>query len=148
MIDFGSLINIFNLYSNTYSVKMANKNILIATKSLRNASAHNSCLIDDLSRKFSKDKRHIDNSIIKYAKEIGKFNSKQIDSHKNKTFVYTVLCLLYLFDKFCSKKSKDRQYKKLYNLFLKQLYMMWKPVTSGTYLGLTELSDFTVALEQ
>ena len=31
---------------------------------------------------------------------------------------------------------------------VKQLYMMWKPVTSGTYLGLTELSDFTVALEQ
>lgn len=117
VIDFGSLINIFNLYSNTYSVKMANKNILIATKSLRNATAHNSCLIDDLSRQFSKDKRHIDNSIIKYAKEIGKFNSKQIDSHKNKTFVYTVLCLLYLFDKFCSKKSKARQYKKLYNLF-------------------------------
>lgn len=108
MIDFGSLINIFNLYSNTYSVKMASKNILIATKSLRNVSAHNSCLIDDLSRQFSKDKRHIDNSIIKYAKEIGKFKSKQIDSHKNKTFVYTVLCLLYLFDKFCIKKSKDR----------------------------------------
>lgn len=117
VIDFGSLINIFCLYSNTYSFKMTNKNILIATKSLRNASAHNSCLIDNLSRQFSTDKRHIDNNVIKYAKDIGNFNSKQIDSHKNKTFVYTILCLLYLFDKFCSKNSKVRQYKKLYHLF-------------------------------
>ena len=31
---------------------------------------------------------------------------------------------------------------------VKQLYMMWTPVTSGTYLGLSELSDFAVVVEQ
>ena len=31
---------------------------------------------------------------------------------------------------------------------VKQLYMMWTPVTSGTYIGLSELSDFTVSVEQ
>lgn len=117
VIDFGNLINIYCLYSNTYSLKNVSKYILLAAKTLRNASAHNSCLIDDLSRKFSSDIRHIDNDVIKYAKAIGNFDSKQIDSHKNKTFVYAILCLLYLFDKSCSKRSKNRQYQKLYNLF-------------------------------
>lgn len=117
VIDFGNLINIICLYSNTYSVEIVNRSILIATKSLRNASAHNSCLIDDLSRKFPANKRHVDNVIVKYAKDTGKFDSKQIDSHKNKTFVYTILCLLYLFDKFCGIESKVRQYKKLYQIF-------------------------------
>ena len=116
-IDFGNLINIFNLYANTYSCKMVNKYVLLTAKSLRNASAHNSCLIDDLSRKFSANARHINNEVIKFTKTIGNFNSRQIDSHKNKTFVYTFLCLLYLCDKYCSKSSKIRQYKKLYKLF-------------------------------
>ena len=31
---------------------------------------------------------------------------------------------------------------------VKQLYMMWTPVTSSTYLGLTQLSDFRVEYEQ
>ena len=31
---------------------------------------------------------------------------------------------------------------------VKQLYMTWWPVTSGTYLGLSQLSDFTVSIEQ
>ena len=30
---------------------------------------------------------------------------------------------------------------------VKQLYMMWEPVTSGAYLGLSELSDFTVTIK-
>ena len=30
---------------------------------------------------------------------------------------------------------------------IKQVYMMWEPVTSGTYLGLSELSDFQVLVE-
>ena len=29
----------------------------------------------------------------------------------------------------------------------KQLYMMWEPVTSGAYIGLSEISDFIVTKE-
>lgn len=31
---------------------------------------------------------------------------------------------------------------------VKQLYMMWEPVTSGAYLGLYEISDFIVTEEK
>ena len=116
IITFGELINFFDFYTNTYNLE-DNKYIFILREvnKLRNAVAHNSCVLSELDKKDNPYKP--DTLITNYLKDcgIGKENRKtKLANSRIRQITYT----LYLFNIIVSsegvKQNVNHDLRKLF----------------------------------
>ncbi len=98
IITFGELVNFYEFFSKEYNLKNELKNIFILREivKLRNAVAHNSCLLSDLDRK---DNSYVpDYKIINYLNdcEIGKeTRSNKLSNSRIRQMTYALyICLM------------------------------------------------------
>lgn len=109
IITFGELINFFNFYTDKYQLE-DNKYVFILREinKLRNAVAHNSCVLSELDKKDNKHRA--DTLVINYLKEcgIGKENrNNKLSNSRIRQITYT----LYMFNIIVSSEGVKNNVK-------------------------------------
>ena len=121
VLSFGQFISLYKLYSdenNGWNRKICN--LLIPAKGIRNAAAHNNCILNSLQRPYSASRTAtITNQIDSFVSRIPEL--KKSKSRKTKLanpVIHDFVALLCLFDKVCTSSStKAYTYNSLYHLF-------------------------------
>lgn len=116
IITFGELVNFFNFYTDKYQLEDSKYVfILREINKLRNAVAHNSCVLSELDKKDNQHKA--DTLVINYLKEcgIGKENrNNKLSNSRIRQITYT----LYLFNIVVSSEGvKDNVKRDISKLF-------------------------------
>lgn len=129
IISFGDLVKFYNFYSKNYK-KLKDRKLLYAVRQIRNAAAHNNCLIYNLKSTNSKAKLNINANVNKY---VSSFTKIKEDTRKKKLriqFFEDFITLLYAYKIFVNSqnliektrkklKTLDRRVLKNKNYFLK-----------------------------
>lgn len=122
VLSFGQLSNLYRLYSirnDGWNQKICN--LLFPAKSIRNAAAHNNCLLNSLLHPYSAPQ-----SPLRITKQIDSYVSRIPELKKSKSrktklsnpVIHDFIALLFLFDKVCtSERTKFYTYKHLYKHF-------------------------------
>lgn len=122
VMSFGQLASLYKLYSirnNGWNNRICN--LLVPAKSIRNAAAHNNCILNSLQKPYSAPtlSPNITKQIESYVSQIPSL--KKSKSRKTKLLnpvIHDFLALLFLFDKICtSEMTKYYTYKHLHNRF-------------------------------
>ena len=107
IITFGELVNFYEFFSKEYKLKKENKNIFILREivKLRNAVAHNSCVLCDLDKK---DNEYApDFKVIDYLNSCGigkETRDNKLSNSRIKQITYT----LYMFNEIVTSKGVKR----------------------------------------
>lgn len=120
VLSFGQFISLYKLYSaenDGWNRKICN--LLIPAKGIRNAAAHNNCILNSLQHPYSAPLRKVTNQIDSFVSRVPEL--KKSKSRKTKLanpVIHDFVALLYLFDKVCTSPStKAYTYENLYRLF-------------------------------
>ena len=150
IITFGELVNFYDFYTNEYKLKDENKDVYILRDivKLRNAVAHNNCILSELNMK--KNKYPPSYKIIKFLNncDIGKdTRSKKLSNSRIRQITYT----LYMFNEIVTSDGIKNNVKKDINeLFfdriikhkeyynnnelLKSIYCYFKKIIENNYM--------------
>lgn len=118
LLSFGDFIELYEYYYNKYPDESSLNYFLLPVKCLRNAAAHNNCILNSLRKPYSKK--------ISENKKITTFINREVQTistveRKNKMtnpIVHDFVTTLYVFDNIVSSKStKKRTYNDLKELF-------------------------------
>ena len=149
IITFGELENFYELFAKEYELKEEIKNIFILREigKLRNAVAHNSCVLSDLDKKdnsFTPDFK-----IIKFLKECGigkETRSNKLSNSRIRQITYT----LYMFNEIVTsegiKKNINEDINELFfnnNELLKSVYEYFKKIIEKNYVVNTDKNSLT-----
>lgn len=150
IITFGELVNFYDFYTNEYKLKDENKDVYILRDivKLRNAVAHNNCILSELNMK--KNKYPPSYKIIQFLNNcnIGKdTRSKKLSNSRIRQITYT----LYMFNEIVTSDGIKNNFKKDINeLFfdriikhkeyynnnelLKSIYCYFKKIIENNYM--------------
>ena len=159
IITFGELVNFYELFAKEYELKEEIKNIFILREigKLRNAVAHNSCVLSDLDKKdnsFTPDFK-----IIKFLKECGigkETRSNKLSNSRIRQITYT----LYMFNEIVTsegiKKNINEDINELFfgriihhkeyynnNELLKSVYGYFKKIIEKNYVVNADKNSLT-----
>ncbi len=120
VLSFGQFISLYKLYSaenNGWNRKICN--LLIPAKGIRNAAAHNNCILNSLQRPYSAPLTSVTNQIDSFVSRIPELKkSKSRKTKLTNPVIHDFVALLCLFDKVCTSPStKAYTYENLYKLF-------------------------------
>lgn len=115
---FGDFLYFFNYYCNFKNINMPIDNKIInQVKTLRNASAHNNCLINNLNKKISA-KTTVNADIKSWCKNLcPDLKTSYLTKMLRKQFVYDFIALLYSYNHLAIENVRRKKMKNLYNLF-------------------------------
>lgn len=151
IITFGELVNFYDFYTNEYKLKDENKDVYILRDivKLRNAVAHNNCILSELNMK--KNKYPPSYKIIQFLNNcnIGKdTRSKKLSNSRIRQITYT----LYMFNEivtsdgiknnvkkdinelFFDRIIKHKEYYNNNNELLKSIYCYFKKIIENNYM--------------
>lgn len=127
LLSFGQFINLYKLYSQNnggWNQKICN--LLIPAKAIRNAAAHNNCLLNSIFVHYSVPYRMDTSDAIQMTKQVDSYVSKipSLKTSKSRAkklanpVVHDFVALLFLFDKVVtSDETKRKTYQRLHTLF-------------------------------
>ncbi len=117
LLSYGEFIRFYNFYyDNNTPIK---SNLLHLVRSLRNAVAHNNCLISNLNKNTSRAPREIKEKIQK----IEGITKSQRVANQNKRPLLEFTVMLYVYDLVVTDKIKKHQLEKLNDLFKNQMLL-------------------------
>lgn len=120
VLSFGQFINLYKLYSaENYGWNNKICNLLIPARSIRNAAAHNNCILNSLHRPYSIPTVSLTNQVDSFASRVPALKkSKSRKTKLSNPVIHDFVALLYLFDRVCTSAStKKYTYQNLYELF-------------------------------
>lgn len=144
IIAFGELIKLYDFYDEMYPTSKKHfTGELNVVKSLRNACAHNNCIIHNLRKGYSKPS----SKISRFISEISDISK---DERKNKLTVrplYEMTCLLYVYDNIVEKSIKVHRYSELFDMVNNRMirhqnYFDNQQIICAAYSFLKKLVDF------
>ena len=112
IISFGDFIELYKFYYSKYSENSLSDSVLDSVRSLRNACAHNNCIMYDLHKGTTKPIQEI-SLYIKHIPSIGEDLRKAKLSSRP---IYEFVCLLYVYEKVVSNSIKKFRYNELRSL--------------------------------
>lgn len=117
VLSFGDFIKLYKCYFSTYYSRCNYENELFSVKCIRNAAAHNNCLINSLavlpSQKFTPNR-----NVVNFVSRIPEIHKKSIDKRMNTPSIHDFITMLYVFDRVVtSEKTKFYTMKGLKELF-------------------------------
>ena len=117
VLSFGSLIKLFELYCALYGIKSDVADLLMAIKCIRNAAAHNNCLLNSLRQPYSKEIKGT-KVLATYLDDIPGLSQKAKMRKMENPVTHDFAALLMGFDKIVSSESaKKATYGRLNILF-------------------------------
>ena len=110
IITFGELVSFYDFFSSTYDLKYEKRNIFILREivKLRNAVAHNSCVLSDLGVKDNCFKP--DHRVIEYLTKCG-INKSVRDSKLSNSRIRQITYTLYMFNEIVTSKGVKKNIK-------------------------------------
>ncbi|WP_294409269.1 Abi family protein [uncultured Ruminococcus sp.] len=144
MISFGTLIDFYNFYYNKYNGFPIKANILNSVRSLRNACAHNNCIIHDLSPSQSTKSLYEIDYFVSKCNTIGKTSRRK--KLKNQ-FILEFTSVLYVVDQLLPKDMKSLRKKEFKEFCNKRLireidYFSDSLLIKSSIIFLKNLVDF------
>lgn len=145
IIAFGEFIKFYDFYYETYSIFKNYIGPLNSIKSLRNACAHNNCIIHNLRKGYSIPGPKI-SKFISEISDIGK------DERKDKLSIrpiYEFVCLLFVYENVVSDTIKIHRYEELSTLvnirmLKKHEYFENQQIICASYNFIKKVVDFLV----
>lgn len=110
IIGFGDLVKFYNFYGRKYRIKPLKNEIINPIRSLRNACAHNNCILNSLKPRNTQPTSIISQYIADFA-EIGKEERKKKLSCRP---LFEIVCLLYYYKQEVSTDVRNGQICELY----------------------------------
>lgn len=144
LITFGQFLHFYDNYSfqnNTNKYMGA----LNSVKSLRNACAHNNCVIHNLRKGYSRPSYYISNFI----KGINTISKSERKTKLTIRPLYEMVSLLYLYDNIVSGKVKENRYKELNRLVNERMlkhadYFKNQQIITASFNFLKKIVDFLI----
>lgn len=145
IISFGDFINFYTFYNKKYSVKDCfPEGVTGAIKSLRNACAHNNCIMSDLHRSMEDTKANVKVAqMVQIVVGGGKDACRKKLSNR---FVLEFVCLIYVFNEVVSEQVRDVTYSELkefmHGRFVRHIDFFEKqPLVKSTMIFLQKIVD-------
>lgn len=146
LISFGDLLRITQFYESRYSIQiMPNNKFMNTIRDLRNASAHNNCLINTIANNLDKTKQP-DIRIVNFIKDLNAVGSTSRQTNLRNFFAYDMVTLLFVYDSLIPNNKKKSTYIMLNNLMTKGLtdhydYFETNSKIKGVYEFLSRIID-------
>lgn len=120
IISFGDLCKLCLFYNHLYPGRLSFKpTLLFPIRDIRNASAHNNCLIYNIHESNNKPNNEVSNLVAKLISNVSK--SMRLKMLRNKT-IHDFITLLYFYDNVIkSEKTKTDRYSDVKRLFDKRM---------------------------
>ena len=118
VVPFGDFRELFKFYHKYYEIddKEDIGFLLTTVNKLRNAVAHNNCVINHLFSSVGREQHEPSRKVMKYLSNIG-INSKMRSAKMSNPRIRQIVSTIYVFDKIVSSASiKSNRYKELYEL--------------------------------
>ncbi|HEM2808982.1 Abi family protein [Streptococcus suis] len=113
LLSFGSIINFYLDYYSSRGVSHIPKEVLNLVRSLRNAAAHNNCILSDLNSNTTVSPQ----IIIDFVKSIEGITTSSRRKKLSSRAVLEFVALIYVYDKFVTGKVRKHRLQEL-NLFI------------------------------
>jgi len=130
IISFGDLIKLHEFYQRQYGLKNFDNNIMSSIKSLRNACAHNNCLINDLHPRTSRPPASISNYVSRISSIANEERQRKLTCRAILEFV----CLLYEYEKIITPDIKKYRYDELKKLINERMPLYYRYYVSNQLL--------------
>ena len=148
LASFGGLLNFFKFYNNKYN--LTNRDViylLYKVKNIRNASAHNNCLINDLKSK--KDVCYEAILLKDIKRRCPNFKEASIKKYIRNEFIQDFISMIYVLNEFVeSDEIKKYRFKEFLELFNERMIrndnkkiFKTAPIFEQRYLFLRKLLD-------
>lgn len=147
ILSFGGLIKLYDLYSTKYNVKIEAHDLLLSIKCIRNAAAHNNCLLNSLRQPYSKEIKGT-KCLATYLSTIPGMGRKMINSKLENPVSHDFAALMMGYDKIVTSNSaKIATYSRLKDFFDKKLtrkaiYFKNNEIISSYYTFGKKIVDF------
>ena len=113
LISFGDLLHLCRFYEKTYNCSLIPNNKFMNTiRDLRNASAHSNCLMNKMTVQMEATKQP-DSTITCFVKGMSGISASSRAKNLNKTFVYNMVTLLYVYNELMPSIAKQKKYLQL-----------------------------------
>lgn len=145
-VSFGTFINFYLFYYNKYpNEKAIPRNIINSVRSLRNACAHNNCIMHDLHK--TPESTQPPTEISKFVMQIADIKSVQRRNKLSNQFILEFVTAVYVFGKVVSEDLKKTTIKELKsfaeNRLLKNVaYFERQPLIKSSLTFLKKVIDF------
>lgn len=121
VMSFGKFIDLYQLYYSTYKSTEDYSSFLWSIKFLRNAAAHNNCLLNSLKAPYNIT-IHKTKEIQSELAKIKVISSKQKDKWMSNPVIHDFICLVFVYVRLLkSKGTKQHGIEELGNLFTKRM---------------------------
>lgn len=110
LISFGDMVKLYEYYSERYSGRLKNGELLYSIRDLRNATAHSNCLINKLQKGTNKPSV----KIIKFVSNIDGIGASMRTNKLSNKFLYDFISLLYVYNEFINVTIvKEKRFKQI-----------------------------------
>ena len=118
LISFGDLAYLLAFYDKLYSDTIVNNKFMNIVRDIRNAAAHNSCLINKLFEPLE-PKQQVDSAITNYIKSIPSISSYSRTKNLKYRVIYNFIAFIYVYETVVpdgpSKQHRHEELKALFN---------------------------------
>lgn len=121
LISFGDLVKLINFYNEKYSVRQISipgNNILNPIRSLRNACAHNNCLLNNMKP----NNTHPPIEITRYISSIPKIGKEERNKKLSCRPIFEIVCLLKTYREVVSTDIQQHGIAELSSFFNNRMY--------------------------
>lgn len=145
LLSFGSIINFYLDYYDSRGISHIPKEVLNLVRSLRNAAAHNNCILSDLNSKTTVSTQ----VIIDFVKNIEGITKSSRRKKLSSRAVLEFVALIYVYDKFVTGKVRKHRLQEL-NLFInkrmieKSGFFRENDLISSTYKFIHHIVTFLI----
>lgn len=143
IIGFGEFIKFYDCYYEMNPNRRNRTGVLNAVKSLRNACAHNNCVIHNLRKGYTRPSREI-SAFVSKIKTISK--SERADKLRIRP-LFEITSLIYLYDNTVTGPVKTNRYRELKELVNVRMvkhaeYFEEQQIIKASYSFLKKIVDF------
>lgn len=143
IISFGTFINLYDYYYDLNAP--VQRQLLNPIKSLRNACAHNNCIINNLRRGSTKPTR----IISQFVASIPDISSDARRKYLSSQPIFEFCSLLFVYNSIVSENVKSHRYEELSSLINERMakhfdYYSNQQLLSSTYEFIRKITDFLI----
>ena len=145
LLSFGSIINFYLYYYESKNEPHIKRGILNLIRNLRNAAAHNNCIIYDLNKSTTSPPSDISQFVSKIDTISKERRKKQLTSRAILEFV----TLMYIYDKCVHGKVKKHRFREINELINNRLrlnkdYFRSNDLLCSAYNFVKQVTDFVI----